>query len=589
MSQEAVVVCTAGRYLRVMILTPLIFAFAAFAPTGEDPLVLRPVAKLGPGANKEVSGIVKSRTRPGVFWTLNDSGDEPRVYPVRADGAVIPSVRYPETPGVLIGDAINSDWEDLAVDASGRLIVADFGNNTNARRDLVLYVLPEPEGDEGRTATQSKIFFRYPDQTAFPAPEPDRNFDAEAIFTVGDEIYILSKNRSDTFTKLYRVDDRKPGETNVLSYIDRFDVAGKATGADATEDGLKLAVLTYDRIWLFERTDVHTPFFAGRVSCRPYRMHDGDSDSEAICFETPDTLLIADEARGEMYRVPLTELREVKAAPAVVQGRVEHDLKVMSLNVRFDTSDDGVNAWPKRADEVARTLRAADADLIGFQEVLSQQADWLRETLSGYGFCGVGRQDGVRKGEFVPIVYREERFTLLSSGHFWLSDTPDVPGSRGWDGACERMATWVRLFDRRTKRAVFVLNTHLDHVGAEARTRGLKMVRSQIDRLAEGAAVIVTGDFNAPGDGPLATVLTGPGTSAAEAGLVDSFRAVYPTPDLDEGTFSGWTGRIQGDRIDWILSDRSLAAVDASIERRMPAGRTVSDHFPVTARLRYRP
>lgn len=188
--------------------------------------MLHPIAKLGPGAGNEISGIVRSRRDASVFWTLNDSGDEPRIYPIRADGAVIRSVRYPDVPGTLVGGAINGDWEDIALDASGRIIVADFGNNSNARADLALYFVEEPEPTEGRTTFTSKVLFKYPDQKTRPAPSSDFNFDAEALFTVGDDVFILTKHRSDSFTKMYRLDDRTPGVINTLAYLDRFDIGG---------------------------------------------------------------------------------------------------------------------------------------------------------------------------------------------------------------------------------------------------------------------------------------------------------------------------------------------------------------------------
>lgn len=281
-----------------------------------DALLLPVVAKLGPGAGKEISGIVRSRRDPAVFWTLNDSGDEPRIYPVKADGTVVPAERYPETPGTLVGGAINGDWEDIALDASGRVVVADFGNNSNARADLTLYLVEEPEPTEGRTTYTSKILFRYPDQKARPAPRTDFNFDAEAIYTVGDEIHVLTKHRSDTFTKHYRLDARAPGVVNVLTYVGKFDIEGQATAADASDDGLKLAVLTYTHVWLFERRSLEESFFDGRVSRRAYRLDDAGNDTEALCFEDAGTLLLADEARGTLHRMPLTELREVRPARA---------------------------------------------------------------------------------------------------------------------------------------------------------------------------------------------------------------------------------------------------------------------------------
>lgn len=269
-------------------------------------VVLTQVGVLGPGVGKENSGLVRSRRDPSVFWALNDSGDEPRVYAVRADGSGVPTVRSPETPGTLIGGAINGDWEAIAIDASGRLIIADVGNNTNARADLCLYFVEEPEPDEGRTTYTRKVLVRYPEQSRRPAPPEDFNYDAEGVFTVGDEVYILTKNRSDTFTALYRLAQREIGVVNPLQRLGRFDVRGPVTAADASDDGLRLAVLTYDRVWLFERRRSDEPFFGGRVSTLRYRLPSGESDCESIAFDGPDSLLIADEATGRLFRLAVS-------------------------------------------------------------------------------------------------------------------------------------------------------------------------------------------------------------------------------------------------------------------------------------------
>jgi hypothetical protein len=281
-------------------------------------LVLAPIGRLGlgpgkPGAGKENSGMVRSRRDPTVFWTLNDSGDEPRVYPVRADGTSLASVREPESPGTVIGGAINGDWEAIGLDASGRLVVADVGNNSNARADLTIYLVEEPEPTESRTTFTRKFLVRYPEQRSRPAPRLDFNYDAEGVFTVGDEIYILTKHRSDTKTRLYRVSGRDQGVVNDLELLETFDVEGQVTGADCLEDGMRLAVLTYDRIWIFERESAGDTFFSGRRWSRAYRYLDGVSDSESVCFEDEGTLLIADESRGVVSRVRVEEIKDGRA------------------------------------------------------------------------------------------------------------------------------------------------------------------------------------------------------------------------------------------------------------------------------------
>lgn len=273
------------------------------------PIALGSPIKLGKGPAKENSGIVRSRLRPDLFWMQNDSGDEPRIYPVHRDGSVYRSVREPNTPGVSIGGAINVDWEDITVDSEGHVIVADFGNNANDRRDLVLYYVNEPAPTAERTTVKKKVFFSYPDQTSFPAAQDRFNFDAEALFTIGTQVYILTKHRSDTRTTLYRLDDPKPEVTNVLTRVDSFDAGGTVTAADATADGRKLVVTTYDRIWLFEIDNPGQSFFDGKVSVVAYSA----GDVEAICFADDDTLLLGDEAKGVLYQVPLSVFGQAAA------------------------------------------------------------------------------------------------------------------------------------------------------------------------------------------------------------------------------------------------------------------------------------
>jgi hypothetical protein len=214
---------------------------------------------------------------------------------------------------VLIGGAINVDWEDITVDASGHVIVGDLGNNGNDRRDLVLYYVAEPSPDAGRTAAMRRVFVRYPEQAAFPAPEDNFNFDAEAIFTLGDDVFICTKHRSDSLTHLYRVDVDPAAEVQTLQLVDAFDVEGQATGADATPAGDKIVITTYDSLWLFENVDPQQPL-SGSVRRLKFSLEDGDV--EAVCFADDDTLLIAAEAEQKLYEIPLAEFRPVAATPA---------------------------------------------------------------------------------------------------------------------------------------------------------------------------------------------------------------------------------------------------------------------------------
>lgn len=256
--------------------------------------------------------------------------------------------------------------------------------------------------------------------------------------------------------------------------------------------------------------------------------------------------------------------------------------RVMSFNIRYGTADDGPNRWEARRALAFQTIRDQQPDVLGLQEVLAPQAAELREALPDYGFVGVGRDDGREKGEFVPIFYRKSKFTLVDSGHFWFSETPERPGSVGWDAALPRMATWVRL---RFKDALFadltVVNLHLDHEGEKARVESAKMLSRLVESLG-GKPVIVLGDFNcAPGSAPYQALLRDCGSAAA---LTDT-QPNDKVPGVG-GTYHAFTGRPRGGRIDWILINRRCKAVDADVDRRQHDGRYPSDHFPVTATVR---
>ena len=271
-----------------------------------DTLTLVPYATFDFAEIDESSAIVKSRVWENVYWTLNDSGRKNRIFPFNRNGELYRAEWYKEKDGgVNIGDAVNIDWEGIATDNDGNLYIGACGNNLNARRDLAIYILKDPQPySTGTTRYFHKINFYYPEQTEFPAVP--NNYDCEAIFWANGKLYLLTKHRADTQTHLYRFDSMDPLKENPVKLLSTFDIGGMVTSADATIDGKKLAVLTYNSIWLFEsETD---DYFHGKISWLPIKA----KQCEAVCFDDDETLIITNEKQMELFEIKLDMLIEVK-------------------------------------------------------------------------------------------------------------------------------------------------------------------------------------------------------------------------------------------------------------------------------------
>lgn len=260
-------------------------------------------------------------------------------------------------------------------------------------------------------------------------------------------------------------------------------------------------------------------------------------------------------------------------------------LKVTSFNIRYGTAKDGANHWDKRREFLVETIRKAAPDLLGTQETEAFQRDYLAKELPEYESFGAGRDDGKEKGEMAALFFRKGRFEKTDGGHFWLSDAPDKVGSKGWDAALPRVATWVKLKDRRSAgKPILFLNTHFDHIGKEARHQSAVLIREPLDSLGKDCSIVVTGDFNA-GEGslPYRAMFGGKPMSPS---FLDAHRAAHPERKSDEGTYNGFKpDATSGERIDWIACSRDWKVVSSAIDRTTKDGRTPSDHFPVHAVL----
>jgi endonuclease/exonuclease/phosphatase family metal-dependent hydrolase len=270
------------------------------------------------------------------------------------------------------------------------------------------------------------------------------------------------------------------------------------------------------------------------------------------------------------------------------------ELKVMSFNVRF--SHGGLdeakteNNWTHpdfpRRERVIRVIREYGPDILGVQEARDLQIVDLQEALPEYGFYGLGRDDGMTAGEYAGIFFRHGRFTRIKAGSFWLSETPEKPGTTFYKApdAVPRMASWVQLCDKKSCRRFVVLNTHWDHISDEARRKSAALIRTRLSPMCRRLPTIVMGDLNVPEDAPATKRLLG-AAGADGCVFIDSYRKLYPEPSPEEATYNDWQGTTAGSRIDFILHTPRFKPTAAAIVRTRYDGHWPSDHYPVTATL----
>ncbi|MFN2587553.1 MAG: endonuclease/exonuclease/phosphatase family protein [Actinomycetota bacterium] len=257
-------------------------------------------------------------------------------------------------------------------------------------------------------------------------------------------------------------------------------------------------------------------------------------------------------------------------------GRTE-PIRFMTFNLRFDTIRDapGGNRWADRIDSVVETIRREMPDVVGFQEALESQLADVTAALPDHRGVGKPRDVG-ETAEYVPLFFHVHRFELDEQGDFWLSPTPDVEGSRGWDTDVPRHCTWARLRERESGIGFVAFNTHLDVKGVLARLEASKLIVTRI-AVAPELPSVVMGDFNTPeGSEPL--------LAFGAAGFRDSFREVHPDA-VDVQTIHHYRDLSGPRKIDFILCDGRWDVLGSEIVREPAAGRLPSDHFPVVADL----
>ena len=255
-------------------------------------------------------------------------------------------------------------------------------------------------------------------------------------------------------------------------------------------------------------------------------------------------------------------------------------LRVMTFNIRYNNPDDGEHAWPNRKSRVASTILFNQADLIGVQEALKEQMDDLAGLLPGYTWIGVGRDDGKDAGEYSAIFYNEQRLEVLDSGTFWLSKTPETPGSKDWDAAITRICTWGHFKDLHTGATFYHFNTHFDHRGAEARTNSAALIAERATQTAGSEPLVVTGDFNFTEDAAGYTRIT--------EQLNDTFYNSTQPVHGPDATFYGFeVSHEPGRRIDYIFTNNQFRVMQHATLSDNWEGAFASDHLAVLATLQF--
>ncbi len=258
-------------------------------------------------------------------------------------------------------------------------------------------------------------------------------------------------------------------------------------------------------------------------------------------------------------------------------------LNVMSFNIRLNTASDSLNAWPYRKDMVASQILFHDVHLLGVQEALHDQMMDLQARLPQFKYTGGGRDDGKEKGEYSAIFYDSTRLQILKTGMFWLSETPEIPGSKSWDAAITRMVTWARFRDRKTKKVFYAFNTHFDHVGKVARRESARIIQRKVQELAGNMPAIITGDFNArPSDEPIQVIL-----NPNEPLRLKDAKALSETGHYGPtGTFNAFRNKETNDEpIDYIFLRGNWKVKKHATLSQTWGGRFASDHFAVMAVL----
>lgn len=258
-------------------------------------------------------------------------------------------------------------------------------------------------------------------------------------------------------------------------------------------------------------------------------------------------------------------------------------IKVMTMNVRYDNTDDSLNSWSNRVPLICSLISKAKPDIMGLQEVLWNQYQEMDSLLNDYSSVGVGRDDGVRGGEMNPVFFRKGRFDLVRTLTFWLSDTPEVPGSKGWGASLPRIVTWLELVDKNNHKHFFLFNTHFAHDSDSARIMSSRILIKEVAGISDGFPYIVTGDFNMFPYTTAYSILTGPDESVPV--LRDTYFVSEKKPVGPTYTFNGFSDQPGNGRVDYIFVKNGLRVFNHATLDVKQKEIFISDHWPVIAQI----
>lgn len=286
--------------------------------------------------------------------------------------------------------------------------------------------------------------------------------------------------------------------------------------------------------------------------------------------------------------VPASALaRPTTAGSFGVSGLPETECVVtaMTFNVRVDTFLDVFNSWKGRRQIAIDTIVANDPDVIGLQEAIWRQVCDIQKGLPDYACYTAGRSNGKQRGEACSIFYRKGRFGLLDSGTFWFSKTPSKPGSKHWGNIPPRICSWVHLSDNRSGRAFYIYNLHLDNLSQKSRRKSVELLAERIANRKTDDEFIVMGDFNMKIDNPAMRYIQKIGVETPYPKMVDAWESLAGENMKGTGTRHGFSGGVNGPKIDHIPISENSRALEVKIDRNNRNGKYPSDHFPVIAKI----